>query len=179
MMVDGPAINRFYGMAGGAFTLVVICMSVLMLGSCTPHCVLAPENPATEEERLSVVINKTNASDALADAYLCRAKLRSMADNPHVNYIGALKDLKAAVALNPQLSGEKDIKDWMAILGRLATTDRKVGRVKEKNEQAQRQIRTLRDNIQQLERQEQELRKTIEDLKTLELQREQRRQQLR
>jgi hypothetical protein len=37
----------------------------------------------------------------------------------------------------------------------------------------------LRSNIEQLEKQEQELRKTIEGLQALELQMEQRRQQLR
>jgi chromosome segregation ATPase len=90
-----------------------------------------------------------------------------------------LEDLKKAVDLKPETATRKDVRDWMAVLGRLAHFNQEVAQLKARNEQTEHQNRVLRSNIEQLEKQEQELRKTIEGLQALELQMEQRRQQLR
>jgi chromosome segregation ATPase len=165
---------------GGIFAAVVSVMLVFTICGCAIlERVPVKEDLVKEEKVLTENINNESNPFFLAEAYLSRARLRLRADNPRIDYDGALEDLKKAVDLNPEISGGKDIRDWIAALVRLTDVNQEVAQLKAKNEQTERQNRTLRSNIEQLEKQEQELRKTIEELQALELQMEQRRQQLR
>ncbi len=160
--------------------LAITCIFFLLA---TGGCMIvkrafAPKDPAMEEERLNTIIRETHDPDEMGDAYVSRAKLRLRADNPHINYDGALKDLKFAIALKPRLSRDRDIANWMAVLGRLAELNQEIGQLREKNESAQSQNQMLRGNVERLEKQEQELKKTIEELQSLELHREQQMRQL-
>jgi chromosome segregation ATPase len=153
----------------------------------------APVDLEKEEGRLTESIKEEQLPYNLSDAHLQRARLRMRADNPRIDYGGALEDLKQAVSLNPGLAQSHDISDWIAALGRLADFGKEISQLKAKNEQAEslnRALRTsvelaerlnraLRISVEQLEKQEQELRKTIEELQSLQLQMEQRRQHLR
>jgi len=172
------------GGAGGVFIAFLIGILVLTaLGGCTnvKHVKHVPveEDLVKEEKLLTESIENEINPFFLAEVYLRRARLRLRADSPHSDYGGALEDLKKAVDLKPELSTGKDISNWLAALGRLDDLNQEVAQLKAKNDQTERQNRTLRSNIEQLEKQEQELRKTIEELQALELQMEQRRQQLR
>ena len=167
--------------AGGVFAAVLT--GILVLTACGGCAILervpVKEDLVKEEKGLTENINNESNPFFLAEAYLRRARLRIRADNPRIDYGGALEDFKKAVDLKPEISTGKNIGDWIAALGRLTDLNHEVAQLKEKNEQTERQNRTLRSNVEQLEKQEQELRKTIEELQALELQMEQRRQQLR
>ena len=177
--------------------LLIVLIGTLVLAS-LGGCALIkqmtdPEDLEREEGRLTESIKEVPSPYYLADAYLRRAKVRLRADNPRIDYAGALEDLKKAVSLNPRLSQARDISDWMLALSRLADLGKEISQLKATSEQAEslnramrtsvelaeRQNKSLRSNIEQLEKQEQELKKTIEELQSLQLQMEQRRQQLR
>ena len=132
-----------------------------------------------EEKRLSDMIDNIHDSSALSDWYVDRARLRVRTNNPHPDYGGALKDFTASLNLNPKRGDGGDIRDWIAVLSKLANLEQSSIRLKSQYEKAQQQNLSLKSNIERLEKQEKELRKSIEDLQSLELQMEQRRQQLR
>jgi hypothetical protein len=180
MMNEGILIHWRHA-AGGVFAAI---LTGILLLTATGGCaiikpVLVEEDLVNEENRLTESITTESNPVLLAEIYVSRARLRLRADNPHIDYSGALEDLKKAVDLKPQISAGKDIRDWMAVLGRLVDLNEVVAQLKDKNEQTERQNRALRSSVEQLEKQEHELRKTIEGLQALELQMEQRRQQLR
>jgi hypothetical protein len=167
--------------AGNVFAAVLTGILVLTaLGGCAIiQRVPVEKDWVNEEKRLTESIAAESNPAVLADFYLSRAGLRLRADNPRIDYSGALEDLKKAVDLKPETATRKDIRDWMAVLGRLAHFNQEVAQLKARNEQTEHQNRALRSNVEQLEKQEQELRKTIEGLQALELQMELRRQLLR
>ncbi len=180
MIMSGGFFGHRRRGLGGVIAAVVTVMLVLTACGCAIlERVPVKEDFVKEEKVLTENINNESNPFFLAEAYLSRARLRLRADNPRIDYDGALEDLKKAVDLKPEISSGNDIRDWIVALGRLTDVNQEVARLKAKNEQTERQNRTLRSNIEQLEKQEQELRKTIEELQALELQMEQRRQQLR
>jgi hypothetical protein len=172
-----------YRRSRNSWAATVILVAVFVLMSIAGCAIIkqksVPEDIAAKEKSLTESINNERDPLELSNYYERRARLRARADNPHINYEGALKDLKTAVGLKPELSKNKDVMDWMAVLGRLAVFNQEAVRLREKNELAERQNRALRGNVEQLEKQDQELRKTIEELQSLELQREQRQQRVR
>ncbi len=173
MSVPGQSIYLQAGIVRSAAVTLIAAFVLTFISGCSIIRVkTGPEDFGAAEKSLTESINTERDASVLSGYYLRRARLRLRADNPHIYYEGAYKDLKAAVQLEPDLSKKRDINDWMAALGRISDLDRDATL-------AERQNRTLRSNIDQLEKHEQELRKTIEDLQLLELQREQRRQLLR
>jgi hypothetical protein len=167
--------------AGKVFAAVLTGILILITldGCAIIQPVPVEKDWVNEEKRLTESIAAEGNPIVLADFYLSRAGLRLRADNPQIDYSGALEDLKKAVDLKPETATRKDVRDWLAVLGRLAHLNQEVAQLKAKNEQAGHQNWALRSNVEQLETQEQELRKTVEGLQALELQMERRRQQLR
>ncbi len=166
------ALKFYWGLMSVFIVVTVLC-------GCAIRKTEAPESFAMEEKRLPDMIDNAQDSNALSDWYVSRARLRVRTNNPHPDYGGALKDFAASLNLNPKRGDGGDIRDWIAVLSKLANLEQSSIRLKSQYEKAQQQNLSLKNNIERLEKQEKELRKSIEDLQSLELQMEQRRQQLR
>ena len=163
----------FYRVSMSVFIVVTV------LCGCTIRKTAVPESFAMEEKRLSDMIDNTHDSNELSDWYVARARLRVRTSNPHPDYGGALKDFTASHSLNPNREDGEDVRDWIAVLSKLADLGQSSIRLKSQYEKARQQNLSLKSHMERLEKQEKELRKSIEDLQSLELQMEQRRQQLR
>jgi hypothetical protein len=168
------------------FCAGAVMLVLTMLCSCVIRETAAPEYFVAEENRLTTQIYYASDPDVLSDLYASRARLRVRADNPHPDYRGALRDFESSLNLNPEPGKAGDIVDWIAALRRINALELDTGNIKAKYEQSEHQNRTLTGNVaqlektvEQLEKKEKELRKSIEELQSLELQMEQRRQQLR
>ncbi|MBI5591586.1 MAG: hypothetical protein HY881_14010 [Deltaproteobacteria bacterium] len=166
------ALKFFWGSISVFIVATVLC-------GCTIRKTEAPESFAIEEKRLPDMIDNAQDSNALSDWYLSRARQRVRTNNPHPDYGGALKDFTASLNLNPTREDGGDIRDWIAVLSKLAKLEKSSIHLKSQYEKARQENLSLKINIERLEKQEEELRKSIEDLQSLELQMEQRRQQLR
>jgi chromosome segregation ATPase len=188
----------------GTFAVILVLTT---LCSCMIRKTAAPEYFATEEKLLTAQIDDKSDPNVLSDLYARRARLRIRADNPHVDYQGALRDFESSLNLNPGQWNAGKVRDWIAALSRITALERDAGKIKAKYEQSESRNRTLTGTVEQLEKQEKELRKSvaqleqsieqleksieqlekkekelrksIEELQSLELQMEQRRQQLR
>jgi hypothetical protein len=175
-------------------------MVMMVLCGCAMRKPVAPDFFAKEEKRLSTLIDNTKEANALSEGHADRARLRIRTDNPHPDYSGALKDFTASLDLNPKRRDGGDIRAWIAVLhklvdieqrsillksqhkdalSKLADIQQRVTLLKLKYKKAQRYNLSLKNKIEHLEKQEQKLRESIEALQFLELQMEQRRQQLR
>ena len=158
----------------------VAVLTVIMVAGCANINYREPsDESAIDEKVLSENIGKEKDPVQLSHYIVRRAMLKVRAGSQQLNYSGALDDLKKAVKLNPELYRVREINDWIGVLGKLSGMRAEASLLKEKSDLAEYRVRILQEKIEKLEKQNQELHGTIETLQSLELQREQRMQQVR
>ena len=127
--------------------------------------VLYPQYFPKEIARVEKILKYHPDPSIRALAHLQLVLLYTNYKNPNPDYIRALEELKAYIALDPDGGKTEEVQNLLALL-------REIEKVVKENEE-------MKGNIRLLTEQNQQIKKTIQDLKDLELQIEEKRRKNR
>jgi len=127
--------------------------------------VLYPQYFPKEIARVEKILKYHPDPSIRAMAHLQLVLLNTNYRNPNPDYIRALEELKAYIALDPDGGKTEEVQNLLALL-------REIEKVVKENEE-------MKGNIRLLTEQNQQIKKTIQDLKDLELQIEEKRRKNR
>ncbi len=155
---------------------------LLILPSCIPkygsdmdklsHPVSSPEDFRREIDRMEKLARFHPDTSVQAEAHLKLAMLYLHDENPRLDYLRALEELKKYKSLSPDEENKNEIHGLLVLL-------LKFEKVIEQNEENARAIKTLTRENRILIRENQKIKQTIDELKDMDVKIEEKRREIK